>query len=166
MKTIKHSYVGIIVFSLITLFSCKTANVIDGTYAYTNHDVECMGVDLDGNQTLRAWGKGKNKVQAIETAKKNAIRAVLFKGITAGTGECNKRPLVNEVNAEEKNEAYFNRFFADGGIYKQFASMTDEKRLSRQKSADNSIENWGVIVRVNRAALREKLIEDNVIKPN
>lgn len=165
MKTKNFCILSMTMLFMLTLFSCKTPNVIDGTYAYTNHEVECMGVDLDGSQTLRVWGKGKNKAQAIETAKKNAIRAVLFKGINAGTGECNKRPLINEVNAEEKYENYFNRFFADGGIYKQFASMTDEKRLSRQKSADNSIENWGVVVRVNRPLLKERLIEDNIIKP-
>lgn len=165
MKHNKSFVLSFVLISILFLSSCKTPNKIDSTYAYANHEVECLGVDLDGSQTLRAWGKEKNKAQAIETAKKNAIRAVLFNGINAGTGECNKRPLINEVNAEEKYENYFNRFFADGGIYKQFASMTDEKRLSRQKAADNSIENWGIVVRVNRAALKEQLIEDNVINP-
>lgn len=150
---------------LTGLQGCKTPTRIDSVYAYSNFEVECLGTDLDGSQTLRAWGKGKNKAQAIEQARKNAVRAVLFKGITAGTGECNKRPLVNEVNAEEKYEAYFNRFFADGGIYKQFTSLGDEKRNSRQKSADNSMENWGVVVRVDRAALRQRLIDDDVINP-
>lgn len=150
---------------LLAATGCKTPRTVDSTYAYTNHEVECLGTDLDGTQTLRAWGKGKNKAQAMETAKKNALRAVMFRGITAGTSECNKKPLITEVNAEEKYEDYFNRFFADGGIYKQFTSMTDEKRLSRQKSADNSIENWGIVVRVDRAALKKRLISDNVINP-
>lgn len=152
-----------VAMSMMALCSCKTPTTVDGTYAYSNHEVECLGVDHDGSQTLRVWGKGKNKAQAIETAKKNAIKAVLFKGITSGTGECNKRPLIPEVNAEEKYEDYFHRFFADGGIYKQFASMKDEKRLSRQKSSDNSMENWGVVVRVYRSALKERLADDNII---
>lgn len=157
--------VGMAIAALMGVDSCKTPTKVDSVYAYSNFDVECLGTDLDGSQTLRAWGKGKDKSQAIEQARKNAVRAVIFKGINAGTGECNKRPLVNEVNAEEKYEAYWNRFFADGGIYKQFTSLGDEKRLSRQKSADKSMENWGVVVRVDRAALKERLIADDVINP-
>lgn len=146
------------------LSGCKTPTKVDRTFAYNDFGVECLGVNLDGSQTLRAWGKGTNKAHAIEQAKKNALRAVMFKGITSG-GECNKRPLITEVNAEEKYEAYFNRFFADGGIYTQFATLDDEKRHSRQKSADNSMENWGVVVNVDRAALRDRLVADDVINP-
>lgn len=145
--------------------SCKTPQVIDSTYAGTTFEIECMGLDLDGSQTLRSWGIGKNKAQAMETAKKNAVRAVLFKGITAGTGDCNKRPIILEVNAAEKYEDYFNRFFADGGAYKVYTSMTDEKRTSRIKSSNNAIESWGVIVRVDRAGLRQRMINDGIIKP-
>lgn len=150
---------------LCILTACKSPQKINSIYAYQSFEIECLGTDLDGTQTLRTWGKGKNKAQAIETAKKNAVRAVMFKGITAGTDECNKRPLINEVNAEEKYEAYFNRFFADGGIYKNFVSLIDEKRNSRLKSSDNSIENWGIVVRVDRASLKERLISDDVINP-
>lgn len=150
---------------LAAMWACKTPTKVGTTYATANFGVECLATDLDGSQTLRAWGKGKNKSQAMETAKKNAVRAVIFDGITAGTGECNKRPLIFEVNAAEKYESYFNAFFADGGEYKSFTSMTDEKRTSRVKSADKQIENWGVVVRVDRAALRQRLIDDGIIKP-
>ena len=34
-------------------------------------------------RTLRAWGRGKNRTDAIEQAKKNAVRDVLFKGVAA-----------------------------------------------------------------------------------
>lgn len=151
--------------ALLTLAGCKTPQVIDSTYAGSTFAIECMGTDLDGSQTLRSWGTGKNKAQAMENAKKNAVRAVLFEGINAGTGDCNRKPLIFEVNAEEKYEQYFNRFFADGGAYKAFTSMTDEKRTSRLKSTNSSIESWGIVVRVDRAALRQRLIDDGIIKP-
>ena len=88
----------------ISLYSCKTPTVIDGSNAYTTFETECLGVELDGTQTLRAWGTGKNKGDAIDQAKKNAVRDVIFKGITSGSSECNKRPLIFEVNAQEKYE--------------------------------------------------------------
>lgn len=151
--------------ALFMITGCKTPQVIDSTWAGTTFEVECMGSDLDGTQTLRSWGTGKNKPQAMETAKKNAVRTVIFKGISAGVGECDTKPLIFEVNAQEKYRSYFNHFFADGGVYKKFTSMVDEKRNSRVKSSNNSIETWGVVVRVDREALRQQLIDDGIIKP-
>ena len=43
--------------------------------------------------------------------------------------------------------------------------MTDEKRTSRLKSTNSAIESWGIVVRVDRAALRQRLIDDGIIKP-
>lgn len=156
---------AVISAAILTMTSCKSPQVIDSTYAGAGFKVECMGTDLDGSQTLRSWGTGKNKGQAMETAKKNAVRAVIFSGITDGVAGCNVKPLLFEVNAEEKHEAYFNRFFADGGAYKGYVSMKDEKRTSRIKSSNNAIENWGIVVRVDRAALRQRLMEDGILKP-
>lgn len=51
------------------------------TSAYYEYEVECLGVELDGSQTLRIWGVGRNKKDAVEQAKKNAVRIVLFKGM-------------------------------------------------------------------------------------
>lgn len=152
------------VFFIISLSSCKTPTLIGSDYAYANFQTECLGVELDGSQTLRVFGKGKNKADAIEQAKKNAVRDVLFKGINAGSGECSQRPLINEVNAQEKYSYYFNPFFKDKGEYLTFVKL-DEKRLSRIKSSNNTQENWGVVVTVDRAGLQQKLINDNLIKP-
>ncbi|MDE5773116.1 MAG: hypothetical protein K2H86_01490 [Muribaculaceae bacterium] len=149
----------------MAMVGCKTPTKVENVYARVNFEVECLGVDHDGSQTLRSFGKGKNKAQAMETARKNAVRAVLFKGITAGTSECNTRPIINVVNAEEKNEGYFNRFFSDGGAFEQYTSLIDEKRTSRIKSSDKALENWGIVVRVDRAGLKERMIKDGIINP-
>lgn len=163
MKQIKILATTILV--ALAFSGCKTPTVIDGVYAGRTFEIECMGTDHDGSQTLRAWGTGKNKSQAIETAKKNAVKTVIFKGIQSSNEGCNTKPLIFEVNAEEKYEAYFNRFFADGGAYKSYTSMSDEKSTSRIKSSNNAIETWGVVVRVDRAGLRQRLINDGIIKP-
>lgn len=163
MKTTKLT--GIL-FSVIMLVlsasSCKTPTKIENEYATYGFEIECLGVDPDGTQTLRSWGKGKNKADAIEQAKRNAIEAVIFKGITSGSGDCNKRPLVNEVNAREKYEDYFNTFFTNGGAFNKYVTLY-EKRTSRIKSANASMESWSVVVNVDRTALRKRLIEDNLI---
>ena len=48
-----------------------------------SEQTECISVEQDGSQTLRVWGKGRNRVDAVEQAKKNAVYEVLFTDHTA-----------------------------------------------------------------------------------
>ena len=137
------------------------------TAGYYTYKTECLGVELDGSQTLKAWGNGRNRADAVEQAKKNAVRDVIFKGILEGKQDCNQKPIVFEINAQEKYEDYFNPFFSDGGEYKNFISLKDERifdKISRdRKKTTESVTN-GVVVRVLRAELKKKLITDSIIK--
>ncbi len=155
------------IYTLIAFFA------FSGTYAQKNiagnysYKTECMGVELDGSQTLKAWGNGRNRSDAVDQAKKNALRDVLFNGITEGKNECNMKPLIFEVNAQEKYEDYFNKFFADGGEFKNFISLRDERifdKISRDKKKARQSVTHGLIVRVLRTELKEKLIADGILK--
>ena len=87
-------------FSVITFsFVCLSCNNLRQVSANYDYKTECAGVEGDGSQTLIAWGNGRNRFDAIEQAKKNAVRDVIFKGITDGKDECNNRPVLGEVNA-------------------------------------------------------------------
>jgi len=138
-----------------------------GEYKYES---ECMGVEGDGSQTLKAWGTGNSKNDAVEQAKKNAVRDVLFKGIRNGKDECNVKPVINEVNAQEKYEDYFNKFFSDDGPYKNFISMNDEPisvvggKVADRKRMTDGVQ-YGVIVQVRRAELKQQMIKDNILVP-
>lgn len=155
----------LIVTALLTIsISCSTKKSVATGYSYAT---ECMGVELDGSQTLKAWGNGRNRVDAVEQAKKNAIRDVLFKGIREGKQDCNQKPLVFEVNAQEKYEDYFNTFFADGGEYRNFISLRDERifdKISRDKQKTSESVTHGLIVRVLRSELKQKLTQDGILK--
>ena len=94
---------------LLILAGCSSKKSVS---SYHSFESECLGVELDGSETLRAWGRGKNRTDAIEQAKKNAVRDVLFKGVVAGSRECSVRPLITEVNAQERYASYFNDFFS------------------------------------------------------
>lgn len=109
-------------------------------------------------------GKGVSKADAIEQAKKNAVADVLFKGIK-DNGPCNTTPLVLEVNARERYAEYFNPFFSDGGEYKKFVREETGNQASRLEAKGTSINNWGVIVTVDREGLRRQLEKDGVLKP-
>jgi hypothetical protein len=130
---------------------------------YAKSSVRCLGVELDGSQTLRVLGYGRNRADAKEQAMKNAVWAVIFDGIKDGVQGCNMRPLVTEVNARERYEDYFNLFFADNGPYKEYVSMKDTKLKSGNKDKDKVGYSYDLTVRVLRPQLKARLIEDNLI---
>lgn len=151
-------------FVILVLFSCSPQKKIAGNYSYKT---ECLGVEMDGSQTVKVWGNGRNRWDAIEQAKKNAVKDVLFNGIYEGKQDCEKRPVVAEVNAQQKYETYFNKFFADDGEYKNFVSLKDERigqKISRDRKGASQSVTHGVVVRVLRAELKQKMIEDGILK--
>lgn len=152
-------------FLMVMMQSCRKDTNIASQGAFYSFETECLGTELDGSQTVRAWGAGSNKADAVEQARKNAVRDIIFKGVRAGNGDCSSKPLLLEVNAQEKYEFYFNKFFADGGEYEKYATSEDENRTSRIKANNSTQTNYGVVVRVKRADLRQKLIDDKILKP-
>ena len=130
---------------------------------YARSYIKCMGVELDGSQTLRVQGYGINRSDAKEQAMKNAVWAVIFDGIRNGAEGCNMRPLVTEVNAKERYEDYFNLFFADNGEYKKYVSLRDTKKRSGGRSKDKLGYAYDLTIRVLRAELKARLKADNLI---
>ncbi len=130
---------------------------------YARSSIRCMGVELDGSQTLRVQGYGRNRSDAKEQAMKNAVWAVIFEGIRDGVEGCNMRPLVTEVNAKERYEDYFNIFFADNGEYKKYVSLRDTKKRSGGRSKDKLGYVYDLTIRVLRAELKARLKADNLI---
>lgn len=148
---------------LAGLFACKSVST--STAAYYASEPECLGIERDGSQTLRVAATGRNKSDAVEQAKKDAVWAVLFKGIRSGNGGCNAKPLITEVNAGEKYQYYFNTFFKDNGEYKNYISMEDSRTNTTTAVTRDVQEKWYVTVRVLRPELQQKLIQDGILKP-
>ena len=151
---------------LLMLFICAMS--LFNVYAqknpvYARSSIRCMGVELDGSQTLRVQGYGRNRSDAKEQAMKNAVWAVIFDGIRDGAEGCNMRPLVTEVNAKERYEDYFNLFFADNGEYKKYVSLRDTKKRSGGRAKDKLGYAYDLTIRVLRAELKARLKADNLI---
>ena len=162
-KTILFALLSV---GLFTFTGCTVTNQTRtaGNYSYKT---ECLGVEGDGTQTLKAWGSGRNRFDAFAQARKNALYDVIFKGITDGKSECEMRPLVSEVNARQKYEDYFNKFFADGGEYRKYVSMRDEQwenKLERERKEGIGTDTHAAVVIVKRPLLKAKLIADGILK--
>ena len=91
---------------------------------------------------------------------------------TVKTKEASRLLTETELSLDEiatclgfSNEYYFNAFFKDGGAYKKYVTAEDENKTSRMRAEHSTQDNYGVIVRVKRAELRQRLIDDNILKP-
>ncbi len=154
----------VLLSTLIGISNLSAQKNAGGNYTF---ETECFGVELDGSQTLKAWGNGRNSSDAVEQAKKNAVRDVIFKGIQNGKSECNRSALLLEANAQTKYEDYFFKFFADGGEYSKYVNQKDEKivdKISRDKKKARESVTKGVLVRVLRNELKQKLKADGILK--
>jgi|JFJP01.1.fsa_nt_gi hypothetical protein len=149
-------------FSLTTEAQTKKQRAAAG-YTISNYEVECMGTGMDGTQLIKVWGFGKKPDDAIYMAKKNAVHAVIFKGILGGKPGCMTRPLVNQPDAEQKNREYFNSFFADGGRYLAFVSQTGDGKVDRIKVSNKDYK-VGIIVAVMHSQLRSELEAAGILK--
>lgn len=152
-----------IILSVIMAFAILATMQAQTQTVYDRQSIKCMGTELDGSQTLRVLGYGRNRADAKEQAMKNAVRAVIFDGIRDGVEGCNMRPLVTEVNARERYEDYFNVFFADGGEYKKYVTLRDTKKRSAGRVKDKIGYSYEMTIRVLRAELKARLKADNVI---
>lgn len=127
-------------------------------------ETECISVEQDGSQTLRVWGKGRNRSDALEQAKKDAVYQVLFQGVLKGNKGYNQRPIVTEVNARERYQDYFDIFFMDGGEYLKYVSMAD-RRLGTNKKVKVDTQVWYcTTVRVLVPELKQRLKQDGILK--
>lgn len=153
-----------IVLSLIPLLGLMGCGV-KSSQAYYSYDSKIISSEKDGTYNIRACGRGRNAVVAYEEAKKQAVYDVVFNGVVSGNSQINSlRPLMTDMNAKEKYEDYFNAFFADKGAYAQFASLKDRRILSSDWNRNKMQVLAQVSVTVDRAALKKKLIEDNILK--
>ena len=72
------STLWIIMLSAIitTLASCRRDTILPNDYSYMNFQTTCLGSSMDGTVRLQAWGTGATRAEAIENAKRNAVRDI------------------------------------------------------------------------------------------
>ncbi|MBU2650750.1 MAG: hypothetical protein KKA81_07435 [Bacteroidetes bacterium] len=129
-----------------------------------NYEVQSLGVGQDGTKLLKIWGYGKKPDDALFEAKKNAVAAVIFKGIPAGNGAA-QTPAILGVDGYEKNMDFFDEFFKAGGMYLSFVNSTTDgipggsDRIKMKKGYK-----VGLSASVNYNALRKYLEEQGIAK--
>lgn len=164
MKTKRFAVLLMIALSA-AFFSCGTQK----SQAYYDYESKVIGTELDGSYTIRAWGRARNAMDAYTEARKQAVYDVIFNQIQFATGTAPTtsgvlRPLLLEVNAKTKYEDYFNAFFARGGEFEKYCSMKEKRLFSTKYQKTDAQTQAQVTVCVYRSKLKEKLIQDNILK--
>jgi len=132
--------------------------------AYYDYSSKIIQDHNDGSYAIRAWGRSRNATMSYKVAKQQALKDVLFNGVKAQSGNISDlKPLVTEVNAEEKYEAYFNQFFSDKGAWKDFCSIEDRRWPTTKYQRTDAQTLAQVTVTIYRAQLKQKLIEDGIL---
>lgn len=150
---------------LVTLLCAISAAVCMNAQGVANTAVTFMSDPADGSIIVRTSAAGRNRVLARDFAAKNALKAVIFKGVDVPGNLRLSKPLVTTLNAEEKYGEFFEAFFADKGPWRSFVNKTkDRKAHSNRVHNDLAQTHAQVTFRVYRAQLRQYLIENNIIE--
>ena len=129
------------------------------------YEIECVSVGATGSYLVKVWSFSKKADVAIEQAKKNAVHGVIFKGFTGAGAGCTQKPLASSPSIEEEKADFFTNFFADGGKYMKFVSVTGDGSVAAEDRMKVGKEyKVGVIISVSKDNLRKDLEDAGIIK--
>lgn len=128
------------------------------------YELETQATGAQSTKMLKVWSFSKDPKIAQRQAPKNAVHGVIFKG---APGNKERRvsqilPLVTDASVEAKNAEFFDAFFADGGDFMRYVTVTSAANdiLKMEKK----MYKVGVIVTVQYDALRKMLEEKGLVK--
>ena len=165
MRIVKLIQLPILFIFLIMNYAGYGQKKNANTAAFYNYEIQCMGTGMQGTQLVKVWGYGKKPDDAIEQAKKNAVHAIMFRGITAGDRGCMQKPLITSPGAEQQFQDYFNAFFQKGGKYLNFVNISSDGSINpNDRLKVGRHYKIGLVVSVNHAQLRKELESAGIIK--
>jgi hypothetical protein len=147
------------VFLILT--GCNPQQRIAGNYSFKT---ECLYAEHSGIIVVKGWGKGSNRLDALDNAQKNALEEVMLTGIQNGKQECGSRPLILKVNAKEVYADFLIDFFGKKGEYKKFIkrSRGGFKTIPDRKGGRGFVV-YGVILEIDKEKLNQMLKKKNII---
>lgn len=140
--------------------SCGSASKINKADIPWSYEVESAGVGSDGTYALRVWSYSRTPDISLEIPKKNAVHAVIFKGVPAGNGATAQPPLIGNGTASP-DDVFFVNFFA--GDYSRFINSVAKGSVQVFKTGRNEYK-IGYAISVAKDDLRKYLEEEGIVK--
>ncbi len=143
------------------LISCNHRS----TSAYYTWETIFVKSEFGGSEVYKYYAGGKNKSESIEQAEVDVLKNLIFKGIS---GSPDTRPLVYEVNAEQKYSDFFNNFFSEKGDYKDFVELYRSGNLNKndrlKTGRRNDRKKKGIEILVKKSELIKSLKAAKIIQ--
>jgi hypothetical protein len=151
------------IFSLVPFASAK--DKVEDMYTY---DVEAIkgSASAPGRVVFKVWSYGKVDKLTRDLFKRNAVHALIFKGIPASDdSSTNKGVRALAPDSYDSNRETYDSFFGSGEYLKYVELGNDGNILpGDRRKISNKEYKVGMICIVNKVALRNFLKAKNIIK--
>lgn len=154
-----------ILFAVVSLFvtGCGASRQLDKTATGKfQYEIEGVNNGAQGSYLIKVWTYSPSKYANIEECKKNAVHGVIFKGYAGSPNVRPQNPLVREAGAEMTHADFFNSFFANGGEYNKYVTVTQGTQEIVKVGKRYKI---GLVVSVSKDQLRRALEQAGVLRP-
>ena len=143
---------NILIFSvLLLIISCKSKKEL--------YNIECVSIENEGYVRLKMGNYVKPTEFNIESACKDAIKAVLYSGYSSTNCQTQK-PILKESSDIENFKKIEGNFFSTDGKWKTFIrNSLDVDNIKTEKVTMKEFE-----IMVNKDQLRKYLEEQKIIK--
>jgi len=132
------------------------------TLSNRNYQTECVSLDTDGYVTMKIWDTKKADKYKPEQARKDAIDAILYAGISGGNGCTTQSPILNTAIEQSNFQTIEKKFFSKNG---KWAIFTRNAATETTLPSSLVVKNCKVYqVSVSKNELRKYLEEQKIIK--
>lgn len=126
------------------------------------YEIEMAEVGEPGTLVVKVWSYNKKPQVADDVAKMNAIKGVLFKGVSDSGRMKGRKALVED--GYENHKDYFDDFFGDGK-YAKYARVAMNSYVEQNSLIKvGKLYKVGKIVVISFNDLRNQLETDKIIK--
>lgn len=150
------------VSTVLLIAGCGSGKKLQKTDAGKfQYELEGVSNGAQGSYLIKVWTYSKAKKVNVEECKKNAVHGVIFKGYAASQNARPQPPLAREVGIEAKYPDFFDKFFADGGEYNRYVTVTAGSQEFLKVGRKYKV---GLVVTVAKDQLRKALEAAGVVK--
>lgn len=145
---------------MVIVHSCGTTSRTSRADQPWSYGIESVGVGSEGVYAVRVWSYYRTPDMPLELAKKNAVHAVVFKGVPAGNGAAAQPPLKSgQLSASDS--LFFDSFFQNE--YQRYINSVAATSRQVIKTGPREYQ-IGYVMSVAKDNLRKRLEEAGVIR--
>ncbi len=144
------------------ILSLSGLMLLSFTYGSRTYQTECVTLETAGYVTLKIWDPNKGASYKPEQARKDAIHAILYSGVTGGTSCGTQPPLLNQLEEQASFTAIEKSFFTKNGKWAVYSRSSETETTL---PANIGKKKWKVYqVTISKDELRRYLEDQKIIK--